>query len=268
MKNIRLQLIVTLFCLACTFLPAAAQVKSQPEESWQRARDLWEKAIEAKGGREQLYKVSNIAISTRTRYQKSLLRTGELQHEQFCVIPHKCWFWTDERAISPVGLSVQTIDRENDLGYLTYPNDPESPRKLVGVTPFRRSLVLLPQLFYLMETPWLKPKPVKARTEWVGLKKVDVVEVLFEYDRFYFYLDRKTHLPVRVVMPYVLKKGTEVQRVYTFDDYVNVGGIKLPRKVNWEGWQQRISFEVNAAYDEETFERPPKIERGPDAWRK
>ncbi|MDQ3256472.1 MAG: hypothetical protein M3R15_21720, partial [Acidobacteriota bacterium] len=194
----------------------------------------------------------------------------ELRSEQLYVFPNKWWHWVDERAIGPLGLSVEWFDLERDLGYLTYPNDPESPRKL-KTTPRKRHFLFETQLLYLMETKWLKPVPLKTWTERIGFRKVDVVQTVVNRERFDLYFDRETHLPIRVVEHYPLPNESESKITYNLDDYIEVNGIRLPQTVTRVGplgsEKMRVNHQINVDYDKRIFERPPTIEAGPEAWK-
>ena len=257
--------LLAILCLLVTNVNASARFGPQ-ESTREEARRLWEQAIAAKGGRERLYEVGNMEVSARAQFKKDLFHSGELRFEDFYVFPSKHWSWSDERATGLFPLAVEWVDLERSLAYLTYADDPESPRK-GAITPFKSSFFIKTQLVYLMETPWLKPVPVKTRTEHIGFKKVDVVETSVERDRVDYYLDRTTHLPVRVVTHYASKNETGLTRTYVLEEYKEVNGIQMPHTVNAQGLKQRVTYQINVPYNKELFECPPTIEAGPDAWR-
>jgi hypothetical protein len=233
----------------------------QASKSKQEAIKLWEQAVAAKGGRERLYAVRNMAISSRLKFKKSLFQTGEAHFEEFYVFPNKCWLWIGGEKTRKVGLSVETIDLERGVAYLTYPDDPISPRKL-EITPFTKSHFFRTQLLYLMETPWLKPIPMKTHTRWENFKKIDVVETSVEGNRVDFYLDRKTHLP-SMIKEFYSFDSEKAHQTYTLGSYIEVDGLQMPKKSDGT----RMTYQLNATYDEEIFERPPTLEAGPQAWK-
>ena len=78
-----------------------------------------------------------------------------------------------------------------------------------------------------------------------------------------FFLDRKTHLPVKIVFPAEGGAGPYVR----LRDYVEVGGVSMPSKVGHEGDARTpYAYVLNPAYDARVFERPPTVEAGPEAW--
>jgi hypothetical protein len=230
----------------------AAQGTPGQASSAQEARRLWELALAAKGGRERLRSVRNMLVMSRG--------TG---HVDLYAFPGKVWMWMDDRP-SPLGVSVEMHNLEKDLSYLSYPNDPESPRRLgksgQGSVPLRDA-----QLYFLLETQWLKPTLVGVTGGNVGRRKADVVQTLVNGARVEFYLDRETHLPLRVSFPAADPRGTYY---VDFSDYAPVDGIQMPRQVSYMGSDPlptRLQF--NVAYDEAVFERPPTVAAGPEAWR-
>jgi hypothetical protein len=177
---------------------------------------------------------------------------------------------------------------ESGKGYLTYPDDPASPRR-IGAE--RRGVGFMEwsaQLLYFMETEWVKPVPLRAEEERLGGKPVDTVYVKageeeFHLSRVAFALDRTTHLPIvlrtyRWIDRMVLRNGrmvpsgekVEAVSIYWLKDYHEVNGIMLPGKISvednhsWEEWE----YQVNPDYDERLFQQPPAIEDGPEAWKK
>ena len=247
-------------------LPATPQ-----ENNEQKARQLWELAITAKGGRERLQRVDNLLISSHAA--RPLDRPGfeglGTHHEELYVFPEKFWWWRDDRP-SKFGLSAEVFDGATH--WLVKEDDPESPRRL-GLTTNEKEFSVRAQVFFLMETPWVKPVPVKARTEWLGLKRVDVVHTLANGYKVIFYLDRKTHLPVKASILSLNADENDEEMVdlfaVFFDDYREVQGLQMPHKVGWGSSPRHLySFRMNVDYDEAIFAGPPKLEAGPEAWRR
>jgi len=133
-------------------------------------------------------------------------------------------------------------------------------------------------VLYLMETRWVRPKPLRTRTDGKGKKQQDVIETEVGQVRFDFYLDRKTHLPVKVVTENE-NGDPRMQRMdlmVTFEDYVEVDGIQMPRRVIREPLltqvvrrdTERARYRFNVKYDEEIFNYPiPKNAKFKD-WEK
>ena len=79
-----------------------------------------------------------------------------------------------------------------------------------------------------------------------------------------FYLDRKSHLPLKIVFPSEGGSGPFV----LFKDYADAGGLLMPSKASYHGSGYiSQSYQVNADYDKGVFERAPSVKAGPDAWK-
>ena len=117
------------------------------------------------------------------------------------------------------------------------------------------------QYLYLPETKWVKPVPIRVTKDVIGWKPVDVIQTKVDGRRVDYYLDRKTHLPQRVVTFF---ESGRVWETYNFSDYININGIQMP-SVQKKG---KINFQINPAYDESIFIHPPSIEAGSKAWRR
>jgi hypothetical protein len=259
-------------------LSANANVAQQGENTRREAERLWELAIAAKGGRERLHAVENMLLSIRIRARRSLVRSVELRFEQFFVFPNKLWFWADQRGTA-FGLEIQTVDRERGFGYRVIERNPTAPQIMPGYTPNEERYFFEAQALYLMESRWLRPRPIAVRTERIGFRQFDVVQTIIEreeYDsiqreRYDFYLDRRTHLPVRVVRRTAFESEQEIEATYNIEGYTDVNGIQMPQTVTnirpITTVRQRVMIRTNLNYNRELFERPPRIEDGPEAWR-
>ncbi|HET8669893.1 MAG TPA: hypothetical protein VFM05_04505, partial [Candidatus Saccharimonadales bacterium] len=127
----------------------------------------------------------------------------------------------------------------------------------------------------LLMTQWLQPKPLRLRKEWVGLKRVDVIEVDAEGWRVDYYIDSKTKLPIKVAYGYSELERAKGKLTYEvrLEDYKEISGIMMPHKVTPSFTdapplpKQKATYELNVDYDEQIFERPPSPTMKPDAWR-
>jgi hypothetical protein len=243
-------------------LSLAASFYGDAFQESQRAKDakaLWEQAIVAKGGREQLYSVNSLVLSYRETVRNFL---GVAVHrgivERLYVFPDKSWGW-DDGLPPPFHLSIQSVDLERNVRCYVY----------AGTTPVcgaakqtgSRSAdegILQAQYLYLMETRWVRPIPVDVKSE----SKFDVLHTRLGDKTIDYFLDRKTHLPMRVAVFY----GSAVKPTLTveFSNYVRVGAIQMPGKQK----RARISFQINPAYDEGIFTRLPSVTAGPHAWQR
>jgi len=123
------------------------------------------------------------------------------------------------------------------------------------------------QLSFLLETKWLKPTIVKAKTGRVGLRPVYIVQTMVEGERVDFAFDKKTHLLVSVSYYDVINDKTYIT-VQSFSDYTEINDIKMPQTiVGDDGTKHKATFRFNVEYNEDIFIKPPPIEAGPEAWK-
>lgn len=224
------------------------QVKNMEQK---KAEEIWEMAVQAKGGCQNIQSVKNLLIS-------------EKDSVFLIVLPGKAWGW--DRSPKPLGLWVSTYNLEKNLEYTV-----NEYSKKVDTTITGRGLFFIrrQQLFYLLETEWVKPVPILTKKDRFENKKVDVVQtrVPGERDRVDFYFDEKTHLLVKVAFVDGVKG--EAYSWEAFYDYLTVDGIQVPSRSRSQGSRKtRMNIEFNVEYDESIFERPPSIEEGPNAWQK
>lgn len=224
----------------------------------ERAKQLWERAIVAKGGRDHLYQARSLLTSYGTKHPTVVLT----------VFPDKRWYWADNRP-SPLGLSMEMCNMEFDLGYLILGSNP-SPRRFEDGC---RVAVMENQLRFLMETRWVRPSPVEVRDEQFNGKSVDAVFATVDGWKISYLLDKQTHLPVAFRSHgRVDPGGTESDSpiVIQLADYMDIAGIQVPTSIRYLPSTAFIkhAVQVNVDYDERLFQRPPSLEDGPDAWRK
>jgi hypothetical protein len=245
-------------------LPAAVAAQTAQTSSDTRpAEELWEKAVAAKGGREQLQKVESLLIWYRATWRNFL---GIVEHrgdvETLYAFPDKMWSW-DDGLPPPFGLTVRWVDVSRNRHCTLYKG---AAAPVCGAASNVRSPgdegLVRAQYLYLLETRWVKPTPVGVSEGHVGLKSVDVLRTRFREMRIDYFLDRKTHLPARVTV--FFEKSGRVLESLDFSEYAAVGGVLMPGK------QERghINFQINPPYDESVFTRPPTLEAGPHAWRR
>ena len=242
---------------------ASAQAAAQGPDEAGRARALWEQAVAARGGREQLHRVESLLISYRETVRNFfgvVVHRGDV--ERLYAFPDRMWGW-DDGLPPPFSLTINTLDLGRDRR-CTLRKTSAAP--LCG--PARQGQanpdegLVQAQLLYLMETRWVKPTPVGVRAGSVGLRKVDVLRARFGDRRIDYFLDRKTHLPARVALYY----GAGERPALTVDlsDYAPVGGVLMPGRQK----DGRVNFQINPPYDAGVFARTPSIEAGPKAWQR
>lgn len=260
--------LITSFCVLTIPLilsPQSTVVAEQTkahEESKQKAEVLWAEAVVAKGGRERLYQVNSLVIS----YQETVRNLlGIVVHrglvERFYVFPDKSWSW-DDGLPPPFHLTVSMYNLERTISCTMHAgaSSPKCVKPKDAASFFNQGEGLRrAQYLYLLETKWIKPVPNSVTKGSLGSKTVDVVETKVDGRRVDYYLDRKTHLPQRVVTFF---ESGRVWETYNFSDYKDINGIRMP-SVQKEG---KINFQINPAYDETIFTLPPSIETGPKVW--
>jgi hypothetical protein len=244
-------------------LPTAVAAQgAQDTQDTRRAEELWEQAVAAKGGREQLQKVESLLITYRSTWRNFL---GIVEHrgdvETLYAFPDRLWSWDDDLP-PPFSMSVGWVDMSRNRNCTLYKGTaaPQCHKAESPDGPGDRALVRT-QYLYLLETRWVKPAPVGVSEGRIGLKKVDVLHARFRETRIDYFLDRKTRLPLRVAVTEDPRQREPV--TYDFSEYVNVGGVMMPDKQR----RGHINFQINPPYDEAVFTRPPSLEAGPHAWR-
>ncbi len=284
------------FCAAQT--PTLANLAD--DGSRQEAERLWEQAITAKGGRERLYAIRNFVVSSNSRFRFSPRPdvAERIREESLYVLPGKWWNFEDYRP-GKMGYRINVLDFDLAIRWTTGPGRkiPQPPTQDLdkAVLEDFRYRFRQAQFLYLLETRWAKPTLVDARSDSIGPNKFDVVETVIAKRemrrgvlerssrrlqaevidderevRADVYLDRKTHLPVRIAIDVKAARGSgkgEMDYVCRLDDYVDIGGIQMPQRVNCGDEENRTSYQFNVDYNESIFEHPPTQDMKPDAWR-
>ena len=214
----------------------------------------WERAIEAKGGRERLDAVTNVVISARTRGSS---------FETLLVLPSKLWAWHDERpTVFGRWLQMTNLDRQTQqisMDSKTLPLGKPTP----AVIYWMRTL----QLLLFLETRW--QKPTIGQELRVGLFRSPVVEAAIAGQTFDVQFDKGTGLPSKIT-----DRRTSWKQEWELRDYRPVQGVMLPhefrgpaaalaRTATW-----KMTFQLNVDYDPRIFEAPPSALAGPHAWKR
>ena len=104
-----------------------------------------------------------------------------------------------------------------------------------------------------METAYVRPEPVRLTRGRLDRVEVDIVETRVNGDRVEFSLDRRSHLPVRVL---IQEQRLRLPRIYRLGDYHAVEGIQMPGNVS-DGDDSRVksptTYRFNVEYDESIF---------------
>lgn len=258
MTRVVLAMAFILAVLSGTSLTAIRERLPDSKNSIERAKELWELAILAKGGRDRLHSVNNLAIS------QDINKNNHLSSRIYA-FPDKYWEWSDYRPYK-FGLQVSMENHELGIGYFVVGHEPDNPSK-IKLSPEHRSKFDDAQLIYLLETKWFKPDLLGVTKSRIGLKRVDVIELKARGFKIGVFLDEKTHLPIQLVY-YSTYKTSKVLDRFELSDYREIAGILIPHSINvgGSGWGN-VKVEVNVKYDPRVFERPPDISAGPEQWR-
>jgi hypothetical protein len=156
------------------------------------------------------------------------------------------------------------------------------------------------QLAYLLETPWVKPRPVRAwaaELEQGGgtvpllillvnpalhRHRVEIVRTVWRIWTIDYYLDAHSWLPLRVLVTHTGNAGFAVGpkaapgelqlRVgdysYRFSDDRAINGVQMPTaESTGPGSWDAVSCLTNVTYYSQLFRRAPTLEAGPDGWK-
>ena len=190
--------------LAFAYVPSAVESK-RPRES--ESGKLWEQAIAAKGGRERLYAVRNMVVSSKGKYSHRSARMP-IRQEELIVFPDKYWFWNDLRP-DVFGLTVEMYNYETNMHYIISPDSPQSQAKpIIGAKRSAGELFLYTQLLYLLETNWLKPTLVRTTAERIQHRDTNVLQTRVLHRRVDFAFDSESHL----LIPGAHMEHTQQQR--------------------------------------------------------
>lgn len=273
--------VVCLVSLAFTFL---ASVVYTQEKDNPHALKIWEKVILAKGGRDKLFAINTLAITTKGKNSNDESQFQNLFMQELYVLPDRWWQWVDERPGFP--LDVVQFDFTKEIGFEVSELSskviefrPRIPVKsgvvsdlvLDGST-FNNNFkerFLKNQMIYLMETRWFRPKVTGFRTEGKGKKKTEIVEASFGRTRFEYFLDSKTNLPSKInIITWIVQTQSSNEDTFYVSDYVDMNGVKVPQVISrGKGDDKRTSYKINISYDKNLFDRQPSIEAGPNAWK-
>jgi hypothetical protein len=253
--------VLVLGCLSLSKVNASAGVAVSDDETATKARELWEKVLVAKGGRERLRKITNlyVAADQGQGYRQSTLNVFPDYRFDFSYDPKR------------ENTAIEVSNAKTGIVWWQVSNEAK-PRKYQEEDVYRN---LSQQFIYLLVTSEVDPVPLGLRKEWIGLKRVDVIEVEAKDWRVDYYIDPKTHLPLRVVLPNGLRAHDrgDMNHIIALDDYAAVDNVMMPHKAthtfttNPEKLVERLKFEINANYDPQVFEQAPTTRTSAEAWR-
>ncbi len=282
--------ILSLVVLFVTAL--AASLPTAGFDTKAAAEALWNQAVQAKGGRDRLRAVRNLVVTTHGSFPNSARPDLTNTVQQLYVFPSRFWQVVEVTRPGELG-HLAIFDVERRMGWGTRGRFPDRQ----GIVDSYVYRILKGQFFYLLETAFLQPEPVAIRSGRVGRVDVDIVETklpetaatmdTMTINRVEYYLDRETHLPIRIVVfetvsipPGVRDRFPQdvvsSEWAYTLGGYTDVDGLQMPTVVNSEGAvpeKSTYSYRINVDYDERVFTEPPNLVAHPelaalDGWAK
>ena len=257
---------LALLLAAVALAPTAASPDQKAD-----AEALWNQAIASKGGRTRLEAVQSLIVTERTEYNRSPrpdMTTG-FTRQRLYVFPARLWEFVDERP-GRLGSSLTVFDVEQLSGWSSTGRLTDGQGLADGI----KNRLIHGQLVYLLETAFLKPEPTGTRSGTVGRTAVDIVEIRLPSSdlRAEYYLDRQSHLPIRVVLFYTIRTPPDApvaartianEDRYTLGNYVEVDGLQMPTVAMLEGPDKSntTSYRINVDYDEQVFTTRPSQPR-------
>lgn len=237
------------------------------------AQTIWEKVLDAKGGKERLHSVQSVLRSTRVP-SRVRSRSFDRQIEELFVLPSQYWSWADERP-TLYGINSFTLDFETRRRYFIWDTD-SAPRISVADPKVEGWRFDLMQAVELLETRWMRLTPVRTWSEKAGKTTSLLVQCKFQTPNGWatatFTLDSKTFLPVRATVTRPLSLDALAKHEFEFLDYVDVIGIKMPTLIHYVDtalkYDQKLRYQFNVDYNPVLFERGPRIEDGLEGWRR
>ena len=264
----KLRTVLSILAISILVVPLSAH-PSNPIQDSNRAQAvaLWEEVIKAKGGRGRLHAIKNLLIVSKVkvdaRRQVDLMETRRLY-----VLPDRAWLQATTPALG-FSIEARVSSIEDGICRVTVSPKHANVRSVSPclLTEWGTHLMQDP-IVYLLETQWLQPKLTGTRVEEISNKRVDVIEAEINGMRVDFYLDGKTRLPFKLVTNQangVAQSTRHVVLTVKLEDYANVAGIQMPRKIIRESAarpsmvsrsieQAEYSFDVE--YKKSLFDEP------------
>ena len=238
---------------------ALASAKTMAQTTPCNAQSVWERMIEAKGGRSKLHSVDTLFVSGDYVW-RNLLVTHRLQVRDLYRFPDFLWGWYNNgTAMLGTSISHCYLDRGLCLVVLGPSQNPQ-----VGRQPIDPSTSVLQEVsVLLLETRWRKPV-LGACSELGG---APTIEAIYNDLSYLFHLPKDATLPDRVDI--VEPRGTTT---YTLSGYERFDGVMLPtRHERAYGMRPplvlKMKYEINPDYDRSLPNREPSLSEGPDSWR-
>jgi hypothetical protein len=273
MLKLKLKIILSIVCLLLT--GNAQKIPNKEQNSEEQAKVFWELLVAAKGGREKMNKIENMLISSTGLPRNGVPGIYTIKSIGLNVFPNKTWSLEDYRP-SVLGLTMRMYNWETGIKYVFDPRE-----KTVGLNPvkeiekidFERSkdengkLKWAGMVIDIPESRWWKPMPIALRDGEIKREKVDIIQTILGGERIDFFLNRKTHLPMRIDFYRFskIRNETSIDSIY-LSDYVEVCGFQMPTKLD-DGNVYSLKYQFNVDFDESIFTKPPSFEIESEAWK-
>ncbi len=207
--SIRFSIILLFICLL-TANVCFAQNTTEKDATQKEAERIWKLAIQAKGGREKLYSIQNVYVSSIEDVNSKSKRKDK--SDFLIVYPNKYWKWSDQRP-SKFGLSMEMYNLEIQKRYLA-----QQGQKDVELQPIEKNDPVARRfsslIWLTLDNKWLHPVPEKVNSITVGSENMDNIQTRLNGQRIDFALDKKSHLPI-VVSFYLIDSNTGKDNFYT-----------------------------------------------------
>lgn len=280
-----MKLIKTVFFCIIVALLYSGTIMAQ-DRNVEQAKELWEKVIKAKGGRENLYAIKTLVVSTNPSNSKDPKEITNSKYEELFVLPDRWWWWLDERP--EFSLDIWQYDFGKEIVYevrdvfeqikVRTRNVSELPasfdKKVRLISDERFNYVKQKYsehiLLYLMETKSFKPNIVGMRYAELDGQESIVIEIRKDNLKIEYFIDPKTYLPKKWKKSiwFDYKKAFGVEDEIWFEDYVEINGVKFPQVIRrGEKTEMKTTYQVNVKYDENLFSKPPNLKNGSDGWK-
>ena len=208
-----------------------------------------------KGGREKLYATTNLLVEDPT-------------WSRLFIIPDSEWEFTATDVFGNADELISLSDGKarkhfvaNTHGIISEWNYDETESRVGDYSK------------YLLETRWDKPELIRVRSEGRGEDRLEVLQTEIEGRRVDFVFGPE-ELLVREIRYF--RPDGRLARAYSYQDYVDVSGIKMPQKEGFKLGGLRpdkdfkytwIKFEINVDFDPRLFTRRPIVIKR-DAWKR
>lgn len=245
--------------LSTASLSAGVQ-KPQPQDRELDAREVWERVIAAKGGREKLRAIHTIAWSG--DHPSTQLDRGSRHVEVVEAFPDRQWMW--ENLVGSVGIGVTVWNLERRVRFDAWDGRRARmswPENDLGLTSVREH-----RLMFLLESRYVSPSPQRAIERG---NAIHLTATAGDLEAGYE-IDRNTWLPsVAIVRKrgggvVFVRPGQQAQFRHELKEYRSIDGIQMPSHVSSYG---QMKFEFNPNIDPALFETAPDGVTDRSSWR-